>query len=358
MDHTHLEPVKPLRVEDHRSLGDLLDAMADTSFGGRELGHAWSVLRWIARQPRLPVVLTVSGAMTVAKMGPIFASLIARGIVKAVVTTGALVTHSLVEELGFPHYKAHPPYNDPNLHQDKLNRIYDTLEPEENLERLERRARAVFSKLGTAQGHGSAEIIRLLSDELLMDEPVTGLLGTAARNDVPVFVPAFGDSELGMYLFRYSHLGQNGTPVGPTYDGLKDLKHYAEWLLGQREVAIITIGGGAPRNWAQQMLPFLESEGSWKVLTNKQLPKMVAGVRICPDPDTLGHLSGSTYSEGVTWGKFPSTRQKMFAEVHADATLTLPFLAKALFDMMDTENEEIEVRIHSGTTDGEKKRRV
>lgn len=353
MNHNHLDPLKPLRVEDHRSLGDLLDAMADTGFGARELGHAWNVLRWISQQPRLPVVLTVSGAMTVAKMGPIFGSLIARGIVKAVVTTGALVTHSLVEELGFQHFKAHPPYNDADLRNDRLNRIYDTLEPEENLEALEDRVRRVFARLDQDGAYGSADIIRALASDILLEKQGNGLLAMAVRHDVPVFVPAFADSELGMYMFRYRHLGKGGGRIGPTYDGLEDLRQYAEWLARHREVAIMTIGGGAPRNWAQQMLPFLESEDSWKVVSSRGLPKMVAGIRICPDPDTLGHLSGSTYSEGVTWGKFPSTRQKMFAEVHADATLTLPFLAKALFDYLDAGEEEITVRVHSNGADGE-----
>jgi len=352
MGHHHLHPLKPLRVEECPSLGDLLDAMAETSFGGRQVGHAWSVLRWVAQQPRLPVILTISGAMTVAKMGALFGSLISRGIVKAVVTTGALVTHSLVEELGYPHYKAHPPVSDESLHADRLNRIYDTLEPEENLEALENRTRKVLSRLNQVEAYGSADLIHHLSAELLLKHPTKGLLGAAVRHDVPVFVPAFGDSELGMYMFRFRHLRGTDRPVGPTYDGLKDLEQYASWLVRQRELAILTVGGGAPRNWAQQMLPFLGSEDSWKVLSENGLPKIVAGVRICPDPESLGHLSGSTYSEGVTWGKFPATRQNMFAEVHADATIVLPFLAKALFDVLDRDAEEIGINVHGNGEKG------
>ena len=51
-----------------------------------------------------------------------------------------------------------------------------------------------------------------------------------------------------------------------------------------------------------------------------------------------GGLSGCTYSEGVSWGKFvhPSEGGR-YAEVYADATLVLPLLMKAMFEELDKE---------------------
>jgi deoxyhypusine synthase len=66
------------------------------------------------------------------------------------------------------------------------------------------------------------------------------------------------------------------------------------------------------------------------------LPRFIYGVRICPEPVHWGGLSGCTYSEGISWGKFvPHSQGGRFAEVHADATVVWPLLTKAVFETMD-----------------------
>ena len=55
------------------------------------------------------------------------------------------------------------------------------------------------------------------------------------------------------------------------------------------------------------------------------------GVRLCPEPVHWGGLSGCTYSEGVSWGKFVARADGgRYAEVLADATVTWPLLVKAV----------------------------
>jgi len=95
---------------------------------------------------------------------------------------------------------------------------------------------------------------------------------------------------------------------------------------------IFTIGGGVPRNWAQQIGPYVD-------IANVRLgiqippPRFQYGVRICPEPVHWGGLSGCTYSEGISWGKFvPVEDDGRYAEVYADATLAWPLLMKAVFE--------------------------
>ena len=57
------------------------------------------------------------------------------------------------------------------------------------------------------------------------------------------------------------------------------------------------------------------------------------GVRICPEPVHWGGLSGSTYTEAVSWGKFvPPEEGGKFAEVFEDATVALPLVAGAVLE--------------------------
>jgi deoxyhypusine synthase len=62
-----------------------------------------------------------------------------------------------------------------------------------------------------------------------------------------------------------------------------------------------------------------------------KLKRFQYGVRICPEPEHWGGLSGCTYEEGISWGKFvPRDEGGRFAEVHCDATIAWPILIMGL----------------------------
>ena len=86
---------------------------------------------------------------------------------------------------------------------------------------------------------------------------------------------------------------------------------------------------------AQQVAPYCDITNH-RLGTNLNTPRFRYGVRICPEPVHWGGLSGCTYSEGVSWGKFvPKSEGGRYAEVYADATVILPILAAALFEELE-----------------------
>ena len=122
----------------------------------------------------------------------------------------------------------------------------------------------------------------------------------------------------------------------PPFNPFLDLVAYARFIGESKELGILTIGGGVPRNWSQQVSPFFDLVCD-RLGMNLRIPRFRYGVRICPEPVHWGGLSGSSYSEGVSWGKFlPREEGGRFAEVLADATVVLPLLAKALFEELDS----------------------
>ena len=85
-----------------------------------------------------------------------------------------------------------------------------------------------------------------------------------------------------------------------------------------------------PRNWAQQVAPYLELLSS-RLGVNLPEVRFRYGVRICPEPAHWGGLSGCTYREGVSWGKFVAPEEGgRFAEVLCDATIAWPLLLKGV----------------------------
>src|SRR3974390_3065000 len=143
-----LIPLEPLDLTKIKSIDDLVRAMSKTAFTGRQLGEAADVLEAMARDKDAFVVMTLAGAMTVAKQGLVIADLIERGIVNAIVSTGALMAHGLVEATGRAHFRHNPELSDEELYEAGYNRVYDTLEPEQNLDDVERGMHDVFSCWG------------------------------------------------------------------------------------------------------------------------------------------------------------------------------------------------------------------
>jgi len=327
-----LEPVVPLDLDAVEDFDDLARSMAHTAFGGRQLGEAVDTLVHMARDPNCSVVLTLSGAMTVAKMGLVICDMIDRGLVQAIVSTGALMAHGFVEATGLAHYKYREGMNDAELYDRGYNRVYDTLEPEANLEHVEHILKHVLEGWNPSETLSSRRLNVELGKYLVEHHPqVRGVLKSAYERGVPVYVPAFSDSEIGLGLgiFNRQQVLQGKPRIA--FDPFLDLENFSSAVSRVPALGIFTIGGGVPRNWAQQVGPYLELlDRHLGAAGEGATVRYQYGVRICPEPVHWGGLSGCTYSEGVSWGKFvPPEQGGRFAEVMSDATIAWPFVVKA-----------------------------
>ena len=132
-----LEALEPFDPEKVKSFSDLLAAMKKTAFGGRRLGEAFEVLAAMIEDRECFVVLTLSGAMTIAKMGKIISTMIDHGMIQSIVSTGALIAHGLSESVGKTHYRYDPAMSDEELFHKGYNRVYDTLEMESHSSALQ-----------------------------------------------------------------------------------------------------------------------------------------------------------------------------------------------------------------------------
>jgi len=330
-----LTPLESLDLNDVHSIDDLVRAMGKTAFTGRQLGEAADVLEAMARDKDCFVVMTLAGAMTVAKQSLIIAELIDRGIVNAIVSTGALMAHGLVEATGHAHFRYNPEVADTELYQQGYNRVYDTLEPERNLDDVEEVISEVLEKWDHNEVLCSYKLNHAIGEHLATRaRDQRGILKSAYEKGVPVFVPAFTDSELGLDLALDNRMRESTGRHKLRFDPFEDLEHFAATLLRQKRLGIFTIGGGVPRNWSQQFGPFIELRHR-RMAENIPLKRYHYGVRICPEPVYWGGLSGSPYSEAISWGKFvPPDEGGRFGEVFLDATVGLPLIAAAVLERL------------------------
>lgn len=344
-----LEPLAPLDINKIKNFSDMAAAMSKTAFGGRIVGEAVNTLVAMNKDKDAFVVMTLSGAMTVAKMGLLICEMIDRGMVQAIISTGALMAHGLAEAAGMTHFKVPQNMSDKEMYLAGYDRVYDTVELEKNLDDTEELLFKILESIPEDQILSSHLINGEIGKYLAKHSIHRGVLKSAYEKGVPVYVPAFTDSELGLDLGMHNRKRLKNGLKPRRFDPFLDLEHYTKLIWRQKKLGIFTIGGGVPRNWAQQVGPYTDlinqrgfSSPKLDRGTNKTNDKPVMfsyGLRICPEPVYWGGLSGCTYSEGVSWGKFvPEEMGGRFAEVPSDATIVWPLILKAALERLKVKN--------------------
>ena len=304
-------------------------------YGGlaADVSNGAKTLLAMVEDPECKVFLTLSGAMTIAKMGLIICDMVDLGMVDTICSTGALMAHGLVESVGLKHFKYNPNEDDANLAERKLNRVTDTLEPETNLDNIGDIISAIFEQYNEAEQLSPRLFHQIIGEYLVEQHPhERGILKSAYEQQVPVFVPAFHDSELGndFYLENYDRKNQGRQPMVMNLE--LDTEFLVDRIANSSKIGIFTIGGGVPRNYVQNVPPLIEYLNEWAGI-NLPDKKFSYGCRICPDPMYYGHLSGCTYSEGMSWRKMDINGS--FSEIRADATQIWPFLVKFVMESQE-----------------------
>ncbi len=322
-DYINLK-VKPFDVKSIKNFDDFLNALKYCSFQGRNLGIALDILYKMATSEECLTVLTLSGAMVPAGMGELLCLLIEHKIVDVVVTTGANTIHDLVDAFAdVGHFIGSPNVDDDELFNLRINRIYDTFLPERNYKNAEEHMLALIKEL-----YGTTKKVTTTPSELLkkigLKIKERCLISVAAKNNVPIFVPAFSDSEFALNLLKYTVREGYDFKI----DVLKDVLNFAEIIKKSKEYGTLVIGGGVPRNWAQQVFPLLDQIGG---LEGRDMGYNYS-VRIHTATEYDGGLSGCTLSESKSWGKYVLNAKTV--SVWCDATIALPILVMGLLQRL------------------------
>jgi deoxyhypusine synthase len=104
----------------------------------------------------------------------------------------------------------------------------------------------------------SHSLLARVGNMLEQSDAGRAILRSAVQRDVPIYVPAFTDSELGLDFAIHNRrlVAKGKTPFA--FDPFLDLEDFADRVRQHERLGIFTIGGGVPRNWAQQIAPYLE----------------------------------------------------------------------------------------------------
>ena len=296
---------------------DIVEVYARSGYNARKLGEAAKLYSKMIKEDAV-ICLTFTGALTPVGIGGIVQTLIERGYVDWIITTGANVYHEDHFAWGFPVKQGHYEVDDMKLYEKEIVRIrdvfikfYETLEAEDQV------VQKMFKENLIDKPFTSAEFCNLMGNitKKKAKFPKRSFIATAYEFDVPVYVPALLDSSLALNLavHRLRDKVYN-------LDFVKEIIEQAAIVYHSKKSGIVELGGGVPKNSAQQTGPLLDQilrrdDGGQDYIIQ------ITDAR----PDT-GGLSGATLQEGKSWGKIHDAHKDMIT-VYADSTIAFPILA-------------------------------
>src|SRR5207244_4355778 len=229
-------------------------------------------------------------------------------------TTEAIVYHDFYEAHGYHHYRSSPDADDIVLREHFLDRVYDTLADESLFRECDDEIAALADSL-EPRPYSSREILWDMG-KIASKDP-NSLVGTCYRKGTPYFVPALNDSSIGIALAKHHHdrVKKGKEPIA--LDSIKDNYEIAQVKLKSPRTGVFYVGGGTPKNYISQV------EVIQEVMGYPENPHMYAA-QITTDVPQWGGLSGCTFEESQSWGKFH--KDAKMAQSLVDATIGLPIL--------------------------------
>jgi deoxyhypusine synthase len=297
----------------------IIEAMKDMSFTARDTARAAEIFNMMITDPQCTIILCIAGSTSAGGCMNLYSDLVKHNMVDAIVATGAsIVDMDFFEALGFKHYKGSPFVDDKLLRQLYIDRIYDTYINEEQLQACDKAVKEIADSL-SHRPYSSREFIREMGRYLVENAKKPGsLVQTAFENDVPVFCPAFSDSSAGFGLVRHQVENEQSHV---SIDSVKDFRELTEIKIKSPVSGLFMIGGGVPKNFAQDTVVCAEILGK-----DVDMHKYAVQITVADARD--GACSSSTLKEAASWGKVDTVYEQM---VYAEATSVLPLIASYVY---------------------------
>ena len=316
------EEVKHIDITSFNST-PIINAMKDMSFTSRDTARAADIFCRMLKDKDCTVILTLAGSTSAGGCMKLYADLVKCNMVDAIVATGAsIVDMDFFEALGFKHYKGTPFVDDSQLRDLYIDRIYDTFIDEEHLQECDKTIAKIADGL-EPRPYSSREFIAEMGKYLIKHaKKKESLVQLAVEHGVPVFCPAFSDSSagFGLVLHQSRHLDKH-----VSIDSVKDFRELTEIKMRAPTSGLLMIGGGVPKNFAQDTVVCAEVLG-------KDVPMHQYAIQITVADARDGACSSSTLKEASSWGKVQTVYEQM---VYAEATTVLPLIVSYAYHNVD-----------------------
>jgi len=299
--------VSHIKISNRMSVLSLAQQMeAARVLGAGRFGKAARILGEMFRDKNCMKFISLAGPLIPGGLRNVITDLVDGGYINGVVTTGANVTHDLLEALGHRHIVGSETVDDARLKRRGLSRIYDLYVTQRSIEGLENATYRMLDRIPESKRRniGSYELLWEFGKQL---KDRNSFVRTAQIRGASIFCPGIFDSMLGLHLWTYSRL--HPLILNP----LRDFSRLVDMTYEKKRVGAIILGGGMPKH---QVL-----------IANTYRGGVDAAIQITLDRPEGGGFSGAPLEEAISWGKVKSP--KNLVTVVGDANILFPVLTLA-----------------------------
>ncbi|MBI4447461.1 deoxyhypusine synthase [Candidatus Woesearchaeota archaeon] len=304
-----MKKVEQIKIKPNMKVSELVKQMELSGvMGAGRIAKAAIILKEMKKDKDCTKFFGFAGAMVPGGMKDIVIDMLESGYIDVFVTTGANLTHDLIEALGYHHLQGESNVDDEELRKKGIDRIYDSFMPNQVYEGLEDFFTKNFKTLSEKRMNIKEFLWKIGS---LMPKKQPSILRACFEKKIPVFCPAISDSGIGLMIW-----GRLAEGKKIEVDAFEDLKEILDIAWTAKKAGVIYIGGGTPKNFIQQAMQFSPIGGA------------AYGIQITTDRPEPGGSSGAPLKEGISWGKMNA--QGKFVDVICDATIALPIIYAAV----------------------------
>lgn len=305
----NMKKMKQVDIRPNMTVRDLLLSMKNGGFTCRKVALATDLLTEMVTDESCTVFLGLAGALIPGGMRNIIRTMIEKDIINCIVTTGANLSHDLLETSGGSHYHGSETLDDIKLKEMEMSRIFSTLIPYESFVKFEKLIQKVLQsitidKMSTRQFF--YEIGRFVEDP-------KSIVRTAFLKDIPIFSPSFADSMLGIQSWLFSQT----TPLN--INVLKDHSEFSQIIYDSKRMGALILGGGVPKHF---------------IMNGSQLHDGLSyAIQVTMDRPEHGGVSGASIKEALSWGKV--TPDAQWIDIMGDITLVLPLMISGVLSNLE-----------------------
>jgi deoxyhypusine synthase len=309
------------------SVANLVNVLGQTCFEARNVYKGARLYKRMIDEGDV-IWVGIAGAGIAGGMGGMVISLLQAGFIDVICSTGAQVYHDLHFAFDLPVKAISPGHDDNVLRRHGDTRIYDigirdkeTLEAQDEIIRTF--VRDCYKKHLSIDSLSSWEFNFVLGKWVLKNStyPQRSFVAKAAELGIPIFWDSLANHSIAMNLIRTD---REGFPVN--LSAQKDILHSAAIAFSSKQTGFMELGGGGPKNFIQQTGPTISQ------ILNISFEGADRGLQISTAIEKEGSLSGCTFSESVTWGKYREVNDEKLIQIWGEYSLIFPLLATYALD--------------------------
>lgn len=305
--------MKQVEIQPNMSVTDLTTAMKSGGFTCRKVGKAIDLWIEMVEDTDCTKILGISGALIPGGMRKVITKLIQNDVFDSIVTTGAQVSHDLMEAFGGKHLHGDTTISDVKLAEMNLSRIYTTLIPYNSFAIFEKMMQSILKEIPDSS-LSTSSFLKYIGSKISDKD---SFVKAAYDKSVPIFSPSFVDSMLGVQTWLFSQTNKFSVDV------LKDHSEFSNIIYEAKNLGALILGGGVPKHF---------------ILNASQLNDgLTYGIQITMDRPEHGGVSGASMKEAISWGKL--SKKAKWIDIMSDITLVLPLMSASLITQLKDRSE-------------------